>query len=92
MTKCDDGSSVEGDATMGLEGNKGLELDNSRGPDTKDSPEIVEAISSWRVRTITTVWGVVVVAHSGRRKYQHRAGGGASKTENQADLLGTCLS
>ena len=26
MTKCDDGSGVEGDATMGLEGNMGLEL------------------------------------------------------------------
>ena len=76
----------------GVGGEHGIGTNNSCGPDTKDSPEIVEAISSWRVRTVTTVWGVVVVADSGWRKYQHRAGGGASKTEKQADLLGTRLS
>lgn len=69
MIKCDDGSSVEGDAIMGLEGNKGLELDNSRGLDIKDLSEIVEVIFSWRVRIITIVWGVVVVVYFGRRKY-----------------------
>ncbi|KAH0944107.1 hypothetical protein HID58_003744, partial [Brassica napus] len=35
---------------------------NSRGPDAKDSSEIVETISNRRVKSITTMWGVVVVA------------------------------
>ncbi|CAH8392373.1 unnamed protein product [Eruca vesicaria subsp. sativa] len=56
LKNMDDGLEVESEAS------NWTGQENRRGPDAKNSPEIVETISSRRVKNVTTTWGTVVVS------------------------------